>query len=650
MKKKKLLRAMELADEKFVAEADPEKQFNGAKIENKVIDPKKKIRKLSVIAACVAVAMIAINLALFIPYGTTPPSVARYAGSEYYDIIEKLNVITFKKPDYKNNFEYLASGVGSAFKGAAAEDAAGDAPNAAPPTNSGSTVEGGYVEVTDNQVSGVTEADRIKRSDKYIYYLCDYNLYVYSIDGESSELVGVYSVTGLDRGYSNEWDFYLSKDCSTVTLVAPSYNTELNTSCVNLFSLDVTDPSNITEKARFSVTGGLVSTRVVDGKMLLVSNFKVLLDGGSPDFDNEFSFLPAINKGKDFEVLPVEDIITPDTLTSARYTVICKLDELTLEFEDATALLSYSEEIYVSKDKIFATHGYRDVVNIDGGEVNRSVTDISAISYRQSEMNYLGTATVEGYIKDQYSLDEHEGMLRVVTTTDSYLQRVTDYNFGGSAEDSIAVSVSNLGTNANLYIINLDDYKVIASVESFAPRGETVKSVRFDGTDAYVCTAIERKDPVFFFDLSDVNNITYKETGTIEGFSTSLVNLGEGYLLGIGTGSSWASLKIEIYEEVKDGVESVAAFELENTYYSEDYKAYYIDRENNMVGLGIETYANSKYDYDYSRYILLQFDGYKIHEILNERLGGGNDDKRGVLIDGYFYMFGGEDFKVVAIG
>ena len=645
---------MELADEKFVAEADPEKQRNGIKVENKVIDPKKKIRKLSIIAACVAVAVVAINLALFIPYGTTPPSVAKYAGSEYYDIIEKLNVITFRQPEYKNNFEYLASGVRSSLKGAAAEDAIAEAPGASAPSSSNENgiylnTNGTYQEVTDNQVSGVTEADRIKRSDKYIYYLCDYNLYVYSIEGADSKLVGAYSLGNIDRGYSNEWDFYLSKDCSTVTLIAPSYNTELNTSCVNLFSLDVRDPSNITEKARFSVTGGLISTRVVDGKILLMSNFKVLLSGGSPDFDNEFSFLPAINKGKDFEVLPVEDIITPETLTSARYTVICKLDELSLEFEDATALLSYSEEVYVSNDKIFATHGYRETVDAEGGEINRSMTDISAISYAETEMKYIGTATVEGYVKDQYSLDEYEGMLRVVTTTDSYLQRITDYNFGGNADDSIAVSVTNFGTNASLYVIDLDDYKVIASVESFAPRGETVKSVRFDGTDAYVCTAIERKDPVFFFDLSDVNNITYKETGTIEGFSTSLVNLGDGYLLGIGTGSSWASLKIEIYEESKDSVESVAVFEIENTYYSEDYKAYYIDRENKMVGLGIETYANSKYDYDYSRYILLQFDGYKIREIMNESLGGGNDDKRGVLIDEYFYMFGGGDFKVVEL-
>lgn len=638
---------MELADEKYVAEADPEKQYKGARLESKVIDPKKRIRKWSIIAACVAVAVVAMNLALFIPYGTTPPSVVRYAGSEYYDIIKKLNVVTFREPDYKNNFEYLASGVGSALKGAAVEDAiAPTSPGAMAPT--AADINGTYQETTDNQVEGVTEADRIKRSDKYIYYLCDYNLYVYSIEGAESELVGIYFVNGFDHGYSNEWDFYLSKDCTTVTLIAPSYNSELKTACVNLISLDVTDPSNITEKGRFSVTGGLISTRAVDGKLLLMTNFKVLLNNGKPDFDNEFSFLPAINKGKDFEVLPVEDIVTPETLSSARYTVICKLDETTLAFKDATALLSYSEEVYVSKDKIFATHEYTETATVDNGtsEINKRMTDISAISYGDAEMEYVGTATVEGYVKDQYSLDEYEGMLRVVTTTDATVQWTTPNEFG-------LVGTSNIGisTSANLYVISLENYKVIASVESFAPIGETVRSVRFDGTDAYVCTAIELKDPVFFFDLTDVNNITYKETGTIEGFSTSLINLGDGYLLGIGTGSFRGSLKIEVYEESETGVVSVASYELGDTYYSEDYKSYYVNREERIVGLGIETYSGQKYDADgdSNRYIVVRFDGYKLREILNESLGGGNDDKRGVLIDEFFYMFGDSDFRVVEL-
>lgn len=656
MKKKKLLRAMELADEKYVAEADPEKHFKGARLENKVIDPKKKIRKWSLLAACLAVAVVAVNLALFIPFGTTPPDVSQYADSEYYGIIQKLNEITFKAPKYKNNFELLVNSI-PRFVKEQAGDAFPEAPGMMSPgaadgyfdvNNKNDSEDGVYQETTDNQVSGVTEADRIKRSDKYIYYLCDRQLYVYSIEGENSALAGAYQIGGFDRGYVNEWEFYLSRDCKTVTLVAPNYNTQYDTACVTLVSLDVTDPANITEKGRVSVTGGHISTRVVDGKILLMTNFRVVLTNSKPDFDNEFSFLPSIDSGNGFEVLPVDDIITPENLSSARYTVVSKLDEATLGFEDATALLSYSEEVYVSKDKIFATHGYSENAVVDDGksEITKKMTDISAISYGDTEMTYLGTATVEGYVKDQYSLDEYEGILRVVTTTDAALQKTTV-----KPNEYGIVSVEALGTNANLYCISLDSYEIISSVVAFAPEGETVKSVRFDGEDAYVCTAIERKDPVFFFDLSDVNNITYKETGTIEGFSTSLVNFGNGYLLGIGTGSNWGSLKIEIYEESEDGVVSVCAYELENSEYSEDYKSYYINRAKQMVGLGVTTYGNGVYVTDTSaqRYLLVQFDGYEIHEILNVELYGDNTYKRGVLVDEYMYMFSGSEFKVEKI-
>ena len=106
---------------------------------------------------------------------------------------------------------------------------------------------------------------------------------------------------------------------------------------------------------------------------------------------------------------------------------------------------------------------------------------------------------------------------------------------------------------------------MVAKVERFAPKGETVRSVRFDGDYAYVCTAIQLTDPVFFFDLSDLSNITYKDTGTISGFSTSLVDLGDGFLMGIGVGSLSTTLKVEIYVEGEQGVESYCSYELENT-------------------------------------------------------------------------------------
>lgn len=618
MKRNKLIDAIGMADEEYILEADPEKQTNKSRAEEREADPKRKIRKWMTVAACFLVVITALNLALFIPYNNKLPDISKYEGSEYYSIIQKLNELTHREPRYKNNFELLRAGLLSIeFKNGTGD--AAQAPTSAPVTNSGNQ----YAEITDNQVDGVTEADRIKRSDKYIYYLGDACLYVYSIDGKNTALAGVYKIRTNGVKYSDEWEFYLSKDCKTVTVIAPTYDHQYGAGCTTLISLDVTDPGNITEKGSVSVTGGYISTRVVDGKLLMMTNFRVqLYDDGRPDFDNAQSFLPSIDKGEGFEVIPVDDIITPETLSSARYTVICKLDESTLEFEDASALLSYSQEVYVSKDKIFATHGYTKTEGISGSSSYRStsMTDISALSYNDGKIKHLGTVTVEGYVKDQYSLDEYEGMLRVVTTTD----------------------VNTVGTSANLYCISLDNYEIVSSVVGFAPLGETVRSVRFDGEDAYVCTAVQLTDPVFFFDLSDVNNITYKETGTIAGYSTSLIDFGNGYLLGVGVGERWGSLKIEVYEEGENNVVSVDAYELDGVYYSENYKAYYVDRENQLIGLGIsDNYSDG--------YIVIQFDGYRLREIIRVSLYGNNDQKRGVLIDEYMYMFSGDSFKVVNI-
>ena len=650
MKKKKLLRSFDLAHEQYVDEADPARD---AAVRKNAFSKNKIVKWSALVASLLAVVIVA-NVFLFMPYDNTPPSVDEYANSEYYPIIKKLNQLTYntyKKPKYKNLFEYIKDSLENIDFDLRLDQATGEAVNDAAPMKPGEMGNASgvkneneiYEETTDNQVAGVTEADRIKRSDKYIYYLCDEVLFVYSIKGEGSELVGKYVFSEfVKNGYLNEWEFYLSKDCKTVTVIAPHVYKEQNRGVISLISLDVSDPAAITEKGRITLTGGHISTRVKDGKLLLMANFRVSMTNGKVDFTNAYSFIPSVDKGNGFELLPIDDIISPETLTSARYTVICKLDEATLEFEDAKALMSYSEEVYVSSDKIFATHGYTKTEESDHEKINRAMTDISVLSYNENEMKYLGGVTLEGYVKDQYSLDEYEGMLRVVTTTDASVETVYKDGAGVTAFEM-------LGTSANLYCVSLENYEIVATVERFAPWGETVRSVRFDGTAAYVCTAVQLKDPVFFFDLSDVSNITYKETGTIEGFSTSLVNFGNGFLLGIGVGNNWGSFKIEIYEESNDGVVSVAAYELENTFYSENYKSYYINREKQMVGLGVEVYYGGKYDCA-NRYILVGFDGYRIYEIIDVALPGLNEYKRGVYIDGYMYMLSGDTLVVENIG
>lgn len=622
MKKEKMLRSMELIDEKYIAEAEPQ---------NTQRKPKRSRTKLLVLAAAFAALLTTLSLWLFIPFSVEPPDVSRYADSEYYPIIQKLNAVTYTPPAYKNNFDMLINTLWANTKD---DMAAGDALGS---NMSGDNFDSAtYHEVTDNQVAGVIEADLIKRSDQHIYYLFDGTLYVYSINGFESEAVGSYSIPISEDAsyrYTAEWAFYLSADCKTVTVISSHVDKNYD-AFIRLISLDVSDPTDIHEKKSVSVSGSYLSSRVVNGSLLLISEFYV---GKNIDFSDEANFIPQIDSGNGRESIPMSDIISPETLTSPRYTVVCKLDEASLAIEGASAFLSYSEEVYVSTNTIYATRGYNAEKNTDGIKNTVAMTEISGLSYADAGLEQIGSVAIEGYVKDQYSLDEYNGLLRVVTTTAR--TRTAD------ADDR-----SSTATSASLYCIDLSTLKVVAEVRDFAPMGEIVQSVRFDGDAAYVCTSVQLTDPVFFFDLSDLSNITYKDTGTIEGFSSSLVNFGEGYLLGIGVGGSTDTIKIEIYEETADGVRSVCKYEVEHAYMSSDYKSYYIDRENRLIGFGLKLepyYYSGAYN---GRYLLLSFNDYELHPIVNEALSGENDFKRGVYIDEYFYMFGAEGIKVAHIG
>jgi uncharacterized secreted protein with C-terminal beta-propeller domain len=180
-------------------------------------------------------------------------------------------------------------------------------------------------------------------------------------------------------------------------------------------------------------------------------------------------------------------------------------------------------------------------------------------------------------------------------------------------------------------------------VEDFAPPQEKVRSVRFDKDKAYVCTSIEMIDPVFFFDLSDLNNITYKDSGTIAGFSNSLVNFGNGKLLGIGRGG-WNIFKVEIYEETENGVSGLSKYEMEDVLYPRLYKSYYIDRENQLVGFSMSD--PNVTDRQPQRYVVLFFDGYDLVELLNVPFEGVVDFNRSVYIDGYMYLLGNYKLRV----
>ncbi len=589
-------------------------------------------RRNGLIAAGLCVCLLAV--VLFVPYGSSKPDVSAYQDSLYYSTIQKLSEYFYEEPAYSNNYEALAGtlknamlNMQDALSGGMGDDDYNDAIATA---ESG---ESSYQEVTDNQVDGVIEGDRIKRSDQYLYYLYGSELRIYTIGGEASAQVGAYDLAGADEGsyyYWYEAEMYLSQDCKTVTVIVPMLLAQdgVKQAMILVQNLDISDPGSVAPAEPIYITGEYLSSRMVGGKLMVISQYRVGSDWAAED---AHSFVPSVGTLDDMQCIDADNILAPDSLTSSRYTVVTMFDGETLALEDSAALLCYSTELYVSAQHIYATRTYSESAEEDGSVISRSMTEIACLDYSGDTLEYVGAFSLEGTVNNQYSMDEQDGVLRVVTQT-------TEQTASVSGSGSVMTQdITAIVTNANLTCVRVGDWTVLAQVVAFAPEGETVESVRFDGDYAYVCTAQvdSLTDPVYFFDLSDLDNITWKDTGTIDGYSSSLVDFGSGNLLGIGYNDSlW--LKVEVYRETEEGVESIAAFELETSFCTE-YKSYFLDREDQIVGIPTS-----------DGYLLLQFDGYALHKLALVPALGDVDQMRGVVIDGYLYVLASE-FQVVSL-
>ena len=550
--------------------------------------------------------------------------------SEYYPLIEKIDEyrVEQQRIDRKNNVRGFFAYIFGGFIGKGGKvdmEASGDM--------MGSAMEnGGYLEVTDNQVNGVIESDIMKMTDKYIFRLGGNVMRVYSVDKENSTEVGHFVISRFEddryNGYFYDMEMYLSSDCETITLVGDYTATgNIASAKVGIISLDVSDVTKIKERSRVSVDGSLNTTRMVDGKLIIVSNF--YFNKNDMNYAEPETFVPSISYGGEDNCIEFDDIVYPEEVSSTNYSVVTLMNSENLELLGSKALLNFTSDVYISQNNIYITREYTK--NSDDSQSNMS--DIVVMNYTSDILFEANIVTIPGWAEDQYSFDEKDGYLRVVTSTSETITSVNSMT-----------SSARVKRNAGLYIINLEANEVEYKVESFAPEGEQATAVRFDGDKCYVCTAVvvTFTDPVFFFDLSDYENISYNDTGIIEGYSDHLINYGNGKLLGIGR-EDWEFCKVEIYEDGQDGVVGTYEFKFGGNY-SLDYKAYMVNRAEGLFGFAVEYYyTDGDYNtsnYKYSDcYILITIDGDNIEETIIEMDNSMRADTvRAVYIDGYLYI------------
>ena len=609
-----------------------------------------KVSAISIIkVAAVFAVIIGLSLLLFLPYAPVVSDVSDYRDSAYFPLIEGIDEyrVSFKQPKYKNNFQSIVAGAVGLFdfalKGGVGGDMAPDNSNNADMDKNESLMgNGSYVENTDNQVSGVIEGDLMKMSDKYIFRLTGGSIKVYSIEKENSALISELEVPTFknEMGHHGQ-EMYLSADCNTITVLKQFYDNNAGSYKVGLISINVSDVKAMSVKGMIEVEGDLNTSRMVDGKLLLITNYSFYR--GEIDYKDPTTFVPCIDSGNGAEPIQFEDIIYPEIVDGTDYSVVALIDTESLSLLGANALLNFTNQVYVSAENVYISREYV-VESQDGNTISRSNTsDIAVLGYRGESLEEKGIITLRGWTEDQYSFDESHGYLRVVTST-----RDTEESIIGNNTSLMPTS-----QNASLYIVDLQTNSVAYKVEDFAIEGEEATAVRFEGDKCYVCTAVvvTFTDPVYFFDLSDYENITYNDTGIIEGYSDHLINFGEGLTLGIGR-ENWSESKVEIYTE-RDG-QVISAHEYKFTgEYSTDYKSYLVNRTENLFGFGVDYFfvrdEQTGYGRSYQRYVLLKFDEqnmtvytFDINDMRAARV-------RAAFIDGYIYITTDESLVVEKI-
>ena len=503
---------------------------------------------------------------------------------------------------------------------------------------------------TNTQEENVDEADIVKTDGTYIYAM-DSKGDIRIVDAASMKLVS--EITG-DRN-ADYMEMYLNGDSlqvihqqetyityrGTVKLssddaVRASYSVPVTTVSVDTY--DLSDRENPKKTGSCQQDGSYLSSRRNGNNLYLFTSYAPDTTEGA---DAKGKYIPRIGDdyiAYDHIYLPVPEDTTDYTYNGKNYLVVSSVsDEKSDQVSDSMAVISGADIFYVSENNIYSA-----VPGWNISDDSSLQTEIIRIGYEDGVFTEGGTGSVSGELNNNFSMDEYDGHLRVVTTTAGWNKDYSEYH----------------RTNG-LYVLD-KDMKTVGKIENLA-ENEEIKSARFMGKTGYFVT-YENTDPLFSADLSDPENPKILGELKITGFSEYLHFYGENRLLGIGwetdpdTGST-EGLKCSMFD-ISDpsDVRETDRFILKDVSFCDalyNYHAILAAPKKSLFGFAYGNYGDNTDVYDSSEnyyYALLSYhdqNGFEPQMYLNindsELFAGSMSYQdycrvRGVYIGDMFYL------------
>jgi len=226
-------------------------------------------------------------------------------------------------------------------------------------------------------------------------------------------------------------------------------------------------------------------------------------------------------------LLSCEDTHAPNTFSGSGIVSVVTIDVSEgvgagLAASAGAGVLASGQTVYASPEHLYvAAPEWIDwaALQEEGGDTPAQVeqgTDIHRFDITEpGRASYELSGHVDGMLLNQFAMDEHDGYLRVATTTGQMW----------SADDV---------TESHVVVLGPGDGALtqVGSVSGLG-RGETIHSVRFLGDVGYVVT-FRQTDPLYTVDLSDPAAPAVTGELKILGYSAYLHPIGDGRLIGVG--------------------------------------------------------------------------------------------------------------------
>ncbi|WP_133870677.1 beta-propeller domain-containing protein [Ilumatobacter fluminis] len=469
--------------------------------------------------------------------------------------------------------------------GDAMDDSAAEEPASAPATDAAGDGGGGDGEIagTNVQELGVDEADIVKTDGERLIAIdgntlrhvdiadvdpivtdamslgegWDYELFLH--DGRALVLGngGSFEHTPVDETFDAEADFAGDTSMPIGSQWLPA---------AELIEIDLSDPSDLRVVATLQIEGSYLSARQVGDTVRLAlstspqelpwvapqsrageelatetnreviarstyadwtPSFRLTTDDGSTSGD--LIRCDRINHPADFSGFDVVSVVDVDLAEGLAAFVS---DDTVGVLASGDSIYSSLDRFYVATSRWLAPERFTDDMAVVG--FDESFTSLHAFEFVADEpARYLASGTVQGQLLNQFSLDEHRGFLRVLTTHGE------NWDTGEPSETVLTV------------LEEQGDRLVAVGEVGGLGRGEQLYSARLLGDVGFAVT-FRQVDPFYVLDLSDPTAPAVTGELKIPGFSTYLHPLDENRVLGVGQSATdqgqTTGLKVSIFD------------------------------------------------------------------------------------------------------